>query len=542
MKTPTAIFQRLLKNRGLNDDFLKPRYEDLSDPFLLPDIELCIDRIQTAIQKQEKIVIYGDYDVDGVCASVVMRDALVHAGCQDQNITILLPDRFIEGYGMNTSAIPLITNAAARLVITVDCGSGSEKVIAQLKEQGIDVVVTDHHEISTPPKTAIAVVNPKRVKKSPFHDLAGVGVAFTVARALNFRQNQSHLDGQEKWLLDLVVIGTICDSMPLVGENRTLAFWGLRVLAKTRRIGLQELMKIAKINPSKLTAHAVSFQIGPRLNASGRMESAHKSLELLIADTRSSAFKLAKTLEEFNQERRKVQNNAIAEVEAIGISDKPVIVVKGAWHEGVIGIIAGKLVERYQKPAFVLTEVEKGFLKGSGRSFGDFNLADCIAHCQNMLAKGGGHNYACGLTIANDFFDQFITSVNDFYTSLNLKNQSRFLKVQSDLAVDNFADLSEDLFQDLQLLEPYGEGNPEPIFATTAKLSAARILKEQHLALTVRDSADRSFRLMGFFAPDQWFDLPENATLHLKFSISLNDWNGNHRIEGRLVDLEIIID
>jgi single-stranded-DNA-specific exonuclease len=541
MSNHSAVFQRLLKIRGLDESFLNPRYEDLSDPFSLPDMKPCIDRIMAAIKNQEKIIIYGDYDVDGVCSSTVMHDALIYAGCPVNDITIILPDRFAEGYGMNETAIPAILKSKASLVITVDCGSASAKVITELKKQGIDTIVTDHHEIKTPPRSAIATVNPKRKKDSPHYNLAGVGVAFAVARALNLRQNHNQLDGQEKWLLDLVAIGTICDSMPLIGENRILVYWGMRVLAKTRRLGLKELIKIAKINPKKLTTHSIAFQIGPRLNASGRMNSAHTSLNLLITKSRPKAFQLATALETLNKERRKVQDDAIAEAEATGIDDNiPVIIVKGNWHEGVIGIIAGKLTERHNKPTFVLTETEDGLLKGSGRSFGDFNLADCLTHCQSMLVKGGGHNFACGLTIANNHFNQFSTAVNNFYRSLNLKDQTRFLKTKSDLNIDNFIDLTEELYNDLQLLEPYGEGNPEPIFATTAKIFTAKVLKDKHLSLSIRDSQGRFLRLMGFFAPDHWLSLPEDATLQLKFTLALNDWNGNISVEGKIIELTVV--
>ncbi|MFV0485132.1 MAG: single-stranded-DNA-specific exonuclease RecJ [Candidatus Saccharimonadales bacterium] len=532
----SALFQRLIKARGFDEDFLHPDYEKLQSPHVLEDMDKCVARIEKAAKNHEKIVIYGDYDVDGVCSSTLMHDALISAGCED--VTILLPDRFGEGYGMNTGAIEEIVDADASLVITVDCGSGSGEVITKLKEQGVDTIVTDHHEIPEVPKSAVAVVNPKRGES--LCELAGVGVAFEVARALNMQKNHGKCDGSEKWLLDLVAIGTVCDAMPITDENRILVYWGMRVIAKTRRPGLKELMKIASVDPKSLTTQSIGFQIGPRLNAGGRMDSAHKSLNLLMSKTDAEAFKHATELERLNNVRRKTQDGAMLELESSDFTDQSVIVIKGDWHEGVIGIIAGRLVETHKKPVFVLTGTEDGLLKGSGRSFGDFNLADCITHCQNMLVKGGGHNFACGITIANSNFEDFTAGVNDFYRSLNLKNQERYLKTAADMSIENFSDLTEALCSELSLLEPYGEGNPEPIFSVPAKVFNTKVLKEKHLSLSLRDDAGKFLRTMSFFTPKQWLDIEEDTDISVKFTLTLNEWNGRRSVEGRIVDLEKI--
>lgn len=532
----SALFQRLLKARGFDEEFLHPDYQNLQDPYLLKDMDKCVARIREAAKNHEKIVIYGDYDVDGVCSSTLMHDALKSIGCE--NITILLPDRFGEGYGMNAGAIEEIKDAKASLVITVDCGSGSGEVITKLKKLGIDTIVTDHHEIPNIPKSAIAIVNPKRGKI--LCELAGVGVAFEVARALNMQKSGGKCDGTEKWLLDLVAIGTICDAMPITGENRILVYWGMCVIAKTRRRGLKELMKISNVDPATLTTHSIGFQIGPRLNAGGRMDSAHKSLNLLMSKTSAEAYKYAAELEKLNRTRRKTQEDAMLELASTDQSSEPVIIAKGNWHEGVIGIIAGRLVETYKKPAFVLTEVEGGLLKGSGRSFGDFSLADCITHCQNMLVKGGGHNFACGVTIANSDFQNFTSSVNQFYTSLNLKNQERYLKTTADMSLENFNDLTETLLSELKLLEPYGEGNPEPVFSAPAKIFGTKLLKEKHLSISLRDQNGKFLRTMSFFAPKEWHNLEEDAEITAKFTLTLNEWNGRRSVEGRIIDIEQI--
>ena len=276
----TDLFKRLLRERGLDEHFLYPKYEELFDPYKLKGVKQAVARIETARTNNEKIIIYGDYDADGVTSSTLMRDALKYFGCE--KVEIILPNRFTDGYGMNPPAIEKIVKRGAKLVITVDCGSGSEEVIRELKTRGIDTIVTDHHEIPDVPQSAVAVVNPKQGDKVGTR-MAGVGVAFALARALNMTQNGGKCDGQEKWMLDLVLIGTICDSMELREENRILSYFGMKVLAKTRRPGIKELARVASVNLDALNTHAIGFQLGPRINAAGRMKSADLALDLMMS-------------------------------------------------------------------------------------------------------------------------------------------------------------------------------------------------------------------------------------------------------------------
>jgi len=535
MEKRSELFAQLVRRRGYSEEFLSPKYEDLADPFLLPDMEKAVGRILEAGKRDERVVIYGDYDVDGVSASVVMKEALEFAGVKE--VEILLPDRFVDGYGMNEGAVGKILKLKAKLVVTVDCGSGSGKVIAKLKEKGVDCIVTDHHEIREVPEEAVAVVNPKRGEEGK--DLAGVGVAFKVATAVNMRMNGGVCNGQEKWLLDLVAIGTVCDSMVLTGENRTLVAFGMKVLEKTRRKGLIELMRLAGVN--KVNAHAIGFQIGPRLNASGRMRTAMKSLQLLLAEGQAKAFALAKELNELNKERRRAQTQAMSEIESEGISDDAVLVVKGNCHEGVIGIVAGRLTEQYRRPSFVFTGMEGGLLKGSGRSFGEFALADCITHCQKMLVAGGGHNFACGVTIANSDFEEFKREVNNFYKNLELKDQERFFKREEDLAVTNISELSEEFCEELDLLEPYGEGNPEAVFRLRGVLvlTAAKMgVDEKHLRLDVRGEDGKIMKLIAFFAQEEWFGVEEGEKVDVLVNLEINEWNGTRSVEGKILGVE----
>ena len=394
----SKLFERLLEARGLDRSFLAPRYENLTDPFILPDLDKAADRINQAIAENEKILIYGDYDVDGVTASTVMADALTLAGANPENIDIMLPDRFADGYGMSPRLISRAKKQGVTLVITVDCGSRNHAIIDELNTLNMDTIVTDHHECGDELPEALAVVNPKRpdfVAVNGLRDLAGVGVAFKVAQGLV--QKSLIPAGQEKWLLDLVLIGTICDNMLLTGENRILGYYGIKVLEKTRRAGLKELMSRARVK--NLTAESIGFQIGPRLNAAGRLKSAHLSLDLLRAASPTDAAALAEQLEDLNKKRKTEQQAAIKEISTRGVSDDPVIIEAGPWHEGILGIIAGRLAEEYQRPAFVLSEVENGIFKGSGRSFGDFSLAQALDYAKDAIIGGGGHAGAAGVRV-----------------------------------------------------------------------------------------------------------------------------------------------
>ena len=532
----TRIFKQLLADRGLDESFLHPKYADLFDPFLMLGMTKAVDRIEKARDRKEKIIIYGDYDADGVTSSTVCRDALVNFGCEQ--VDIMLPNRFKDGYGLNRPAIPEIINRGAGLVITVDCGSGSEDVIAELKTQGIDTIVTDHHEIPTVPKSAVAMINPKRRGEKYGLNMAGVGVAFTLARALNARKNGGECDGQEKWLLDMVAIGTVCDSMELREENRIMVYYGMIVLGKTRRRGIQELAKLAKCKLGQVDTHAIGFQLGPRINAAGRMKTADLALDLMLSDSRAEALRLATELDDLNKERREAQDRAVKEVGELG--DEPVLVVRGKWHEGIVGIVAGRLTEIYKRPTFALTELDDGSLKGSGRSFGDFSLAEALQSCpKGLLLSGGGHAGACGLSIKGGDFEKFKKHIVEYYLSLNLKDQEKYLRVKSDVILKDLSELSVELYNEVCLLEPFGPGNEEPVFEYTGRVSAKRILKEKHLSISVSDDK-KDVRMMSFYAPEEQLSVKTGDIVKVQFTLSKNEWGGNVKIEGMIISLEVI--
>lgn len=534
------LFVQILEKRHLTDDFLHPKYENLTDPCELNDMEKAVARIKTAIKNREKILIYGDYDVDGVTASTLMENALILAGAKPENLAIMLPDRFIDGYGMSPRLIKKAVKDQVKLVITVDCGSKNHAIIEELTEQKIDTIITDHHECDETLPEAVAVINPKRKDyKGPekLRDLAGVGVAFKLAEAL--RNEDLIKNGQEKWLLDLVLLGTICDQMVLTGENRILGFYGIKVLEKTRRPGLKEIMKNAKV--TKITSESIGFQIGPRLNAAGRLETAELSLNVLRTKSSAEAAKLAKKLEELNKARRTEQKAAVEEIAESGPKDTPVIIETGNWHEGIIGIVAGRLVETYHKPAFVLTEVENGIFKGSGRSFGDFSLADALNAVKNIIISGGGHAAAAGVRVEQKNLYAFREKINAYYGSLNLKNQERYFNATTDLETETLADFTLDFLDDLKLLEPFGAGNEEPIFriknATIVEIKRMGD-KGQHLRLDIRDKSGKIIKCVAFFAPEKWLSgLYADETYDFLIKPVENEWNGTRSVEARICDI-----
>ena len=473
-----------------------------------------------------------------------MEQALHLAGVNPKNTTIMLPDRFADGYGMSPKLIEKAKKQDITLVITVDCGSGNRDIIEELNTLSIDTIVTDHHETPEILPDAIAIINPKR-KDQPtesLYNLAGVGVAFKLTQAL-VKQNLIK-NGQEKWLLDLVLLGTVCDNMTLINENRTLCYYGLKVLEKTRRPGLRELMSRARVK--NLTSDSIGFQIGPRLNAAGRLESAEISLNLLRTKSPTEAAAIAEKLEELNQKRKTEQQSATKEIKNRGIKDDPVIIETGHWHEGILGIVAGRLVEDYHKPAFVLTEIENGIFKGSARSFGDFNLAEALTQVKDTIIKGGGHAGAAGISVEQKNLYEFREKINDYYRSLKLINQEDYLKTHADLELEDFSDLTLEFLNDLKSLEPFGAGNEEPIFKlknvqidNVTRMGADR----NHLRLDLRDKTGKYLKLVAFYAPEKWLNLdPTDPMVRIEPLITLteNDFNGIKSVEARLLDLNMV--
>ena len=540
-----GVIEKILLKRGIpssnHDEFLNPNYDTTRhDPFLLPDMRVAVDRIKTARKNNEKVVIYGDYDIDGVCATVILADALKQFG---MNIETYTPDRFTEGYGLNADALKAIAKTGATLVITVDCGSLSADEIKMAKKIKLDVIVTDHHAVGEELPPAIAVINPHRAdSKYPFSDLAGCGVAFKLVQALQTEFDELSL-GHEKWLLDLVALGTVCDIVPLLDENRNDVYWGLEVLKKTRRPGLRALMAVAKVTANELDSRKIGFVLGPRLNASGRMETAQYALELLMTDKPERALELAQKLDNMNRDRRIEQNRIFDEACKILNAQKlddVIIVGNDDWNEGVIGIVASKIQEKYGRPAFVL-HIGENEAKGSGRSFGDFNLAEAIAVTKDHLIRGGGHAAAGGISIKTAKIDDWKIAMNDYYRKLELKNQAKYLLPSEDLAMEKLTEIDVNLIHELAKLEPFGMGNERPIFKLDNLHSkyVDRIgADKRHLKLTVTDG-DRMIKLLAFDPPENWF-INQDEKINLWVNLEINEWQGSQTVEGRILRLEMV--
>lgn len=542
------LVDEILKNRGYTsraerEAFLSPDYmREKHDPFLLPDMQAAVERLVAAQKRKENVVIYGDYDIDGLTASTVLKESFLNFGIDAQ---VFIPNRFVEGYGLSQTAIEKLAESGAQLIVTVDCGSLSHKEIARANELGVDVIVTDHHSVAETMPAAVAVINPKRLDhKYPFVDLAGVGVAFKLVQALQTRL-EGLPDGQEKWLLDLVALGTVCDVVQLKGENRTNVYWGLQVMRKTRRIGLKMLTAVARLELDKLDARSLGFMLGPRLNAAGRLETARLALNLLTTTDRQEAFRLAERLDTMNLERRAEQDRifkAASEQARQFNSDNVLVVSDPSWSHGIIGIVAAKLLEKYHKPTFVLQELVGGQAKGSARSFGDFSAVEGIRATEQLLIKGGGHKLAAGVTLETPKIGEWRKAINVYYRSLKLEDQLRHLYPRADLTVSDFSGIDEDLLSEILRLEPFGHGNPEPVF----KLEGAQVITRrtmgadaQHVRYVLADGAGKTLNMVAFNQAHEMTAEP-GETVDAWFEVTLNEWQGRRSVEGRLLRLETI--
>lgn len=538
------VFEEILKKRGLLGDnrelFLNPDYSLLHDPYLLPDMKKAVERILAAKVKNEKITIYGDYDIDGLTASSLLLDAFEKFGFK--NIDVFIPNRFVEGYGLTTQAIETIASNGTNLIITVDCGSLSHEQINQSNELGMDIIVTDHHNVADKQPKAIAVINPKRKDHSyPFKDLAGVGVAFKLVQAL--QEKMKGLEkGQEKWLLDLVALGTICDIVPLIDENRIFTYFGLKVLSKSRRPGLIELMKIAGVDENKISSRDVGFGLGPRMNASGRLETATHSLNLLTTKDISDAEQFAFHLQSMNQDRRKEQDAIFleAKMQADNDTGNVLVLCSSDWNHGVVGIVASKIVEKFKKPTFVLQDLGHQ-IKGSARSVGDFSVAEAIKFASDYILKGGGHHMAAGVTLAPGMVEGFRKKVNEYYKSLNLKNQERYFLPKHDIEVDSVQYFDIDLMHKISQLEPFGNSNEKPIFRLV-NMTITQIKHlgpaKNHLKLELTDKYKNKMEFLKFGA-SQEYDIKIGQKINIWTTLQTNEWNSKQSIEGMLIDLEM---
>ena len=508
--------------------FLQPRLRSLGDPFLLPNMRAAVARIFQAIDHRERIVLFGDYDVDGVTSLALLDEMLrAYGGTPD----LFLPLRMEEGYGLSRDSVERCGQQFhPQLVIAVDCGTSSVAEIAELKSRGAEVIVLDHHEPKTALPDCVAVVNPKISDEGALRYLCSAGVVFKVCHAL--LKLRPLADFNLKSQLDLVALGTVADIVPLEGENRVLVHHGLRQLLRTNRIGIRKLMEVAGIK-SSISAEDIGFRLGPRLNAAGRLTTAEKALRLLRTRDETEATELAAELDVQNRERQTVEKQIFAAAEEKLATDfdptRDAAIVLGArdWHPGVLGIVASRIARKFHRPTIIVGFDETGVGKGSGRSIAELSLVEALRRCEKLLEKYGGHEMAAGLTVREENFEAFAAEFRRVARELLSDDalQPR-LHVDQELA---FPDLNRDLLLWHEVLEPFGNGNPQPTFFARGvePTVAPRVLKEKHLVMRLRQ---RNYHARAIFFDGASAPLPQ-APWDVAFRLHSDEFEGERRLQ-----------
>jgi len=547
------ITVQLLKNRGIEtqeqvDEFLLPDYgENLHDPFLFRQMREACERVWQAIENGEKIVVFGDYDADGVTGTTILlttlREVSDLAGSDSELIDSYIPHREHEGYGMNDDAVRKLAEDGTKLVITTDCGISNAGEVALAKELGMDVIITDHHQVPDDVPDCIMIHPLAPDETYPNGSLAGAAVAFKFASGLyQFAREQGLeiTDGREKWLLDLVAIATVTDFMKLTGENRTLEKWGLVVLNKTERPGLKRLIEAAGLEPGKLDTVSIGYYLGPRINAASRMDHANLALRTLMAEDDMEAARLARELNLCNAERQRATEQVYRQALEMAEPGKKVqIIVGDGWSPGIVGIVAGKLVTQWGVPAFVMGRQEDGKVVGSGRSIPDFNVVELLRDSQKFLSRFGGHPEACGLTIEGDKnLDGFIKRAWKF-AEKKLGNRDLRPVINLDGELET-SQINWELINEIEKFEPFGIGNPKPLFLlrNVMLLSTTPVGKDgKHVRVSVRGNVPRETRLIAFGFAERMAEFNPSDELDIVAELGVNEWNGTKTIQVRMVDV-----
>ncbi len=527
-----ALYQRGLRNEDAIREFFASDYR-LHDPFKLRGMEAAVQRIVAAIQNHEPMAVYGDYDTDGVTAVTLLVQVIRAMGGMIQPY---VPHRIREGYGLNTAAIDALAHEGVRLLITVDCGISNVREAEYARTVGLDLIITDHHE--PPPRlpAALALINPKQPGcPYPFKHLVGVGIAYQVARALARRGLRSTL--QKDDLLDVVALGTVTDMGPLLGENRVLVTHGLKALNAAQRPGVRALIEAAGLTPGRVTSTDISFGLGPRLNASGRIDSARLSYELLLAEELETAQRLAHELNMQNHQRQQVsksvQEQASAQIRALGKDRQRIIVLDDAGYPaGVVGLVAARLVEEFGRPT-VLIERGETWSRGSARSVAGFSMIEALTACAGLFERFGGHTEAAGFTIATSRLPELEECLVQ-YAEQRLPDDLLIPSLCIDAEI-SLGELSHDLLQELKKLEPFGQGNPQPVLMSSrVQVIGAwpRGSEGQHLKLRLTDAsgagpfnaiAFRFGHLVRYFEQPRWIDVA--------YTLEADEWNGGDALQ-----------
>ena len=522
----TATQYAILERRGLTTEgaieaFLKRQYEQKTDPFQLTDMDRAVDRLQAARRAGERVVVYGDYDADGTTATALLTGVLRSLGL---DTGWYIPNRFSEGYGLNETALAEIHEGGAAVVVSVDCGVRSNGIVESANALGLDVIITDHHLPGPELPPALAVIDPHRKNDSyPFKGLAGVGLAYKLAEGLV----QSSGGADLVKYLDLVAVGTVADLAPLIDENRTLVGAGLEQLNATARPGLRALSEFAGYSQGSITSSSIGFGLGPRLNAAGRLADARLAVELLLATEGSEAWEHAGKLDRLNRERRQLTNEAFERARTLALKQSPtgdlLVAADDEFNEGVMGLVAGRLVEEFYRPALV-ARTEGDVLRGSARSIPEFNITEALQACDELLLRFGGHAQAAGFSLPAKNRQAFVTRLSQLATE-GLAGLDLRPHLEIDVSV-SFDELDEDLVAFIDRLQPCGQANPYPMFSTSGvEVLSKRTVGQggRHLKMTVRH-AGRVFDAIAFGFGEQADALPEQ--LELAYRLERNEFRG----------------
>ena len=530
--------QEILFNRGIRttkevDAYFTFGISQDHDPFLMSGMDQAVERLQAAVVSEENIVIYGDYDADGVTATALLVDVLRRIGA---SVGHYIPNRFNEGYGLNHDALTKIRERGGELVITVDCGVRAIDEIEHAVSLDLDVIVTDHHQPGTCLPPALAVINPsQRGDSYPFKELAGVGVAYKLAQALSQRLGEP----EPTESLDLVAIGTVADIVPLYGENRQLVRMGLEQLNHTQRLGLRAIIETIGYEFGHLNTTTIGFGIGPRLNAAGRLDSAERAFNLLMANEEMEAKHLANQLEEINRERQRITREMVEQARTQVVDKDPppllIFAIDPGFNQGVIGLTASRLVEEFYRPSIVAAYGEK-IIRGSARSIPEFHITEALDECEELLERYGGHSAAAGFSVRNERFDEFKQRINQVATEKLAE-----IELRPTLTVDavvRFSDLDWSLHEFIERMEPCGYGNPFPVLAVQdVEVVSKRTVGAdgRHLKLTLRDEQKKVFDAIAFRHGNFYEDLPQRVDL--AFRLERNDYRGVSSLQLNVINM-----
>lgn len=539
----SPLIARLLVLRGIEapedaDLFLHPSLGQLHNPFLMAGMDVAVRRLRQTLERREKILIYGDYDVDGTMAVVVLLTALRSLGA---DVEAHIPNRLTDGYGMRA---PVIEQAAAEgrsLVISVDTGIREHEALRRARELGIDCIVTDHHLPDSELPPACAILNPRRSDCAyPDKNLSGVGVAWKLAQALLGREVS---DRVVKSYLKIVAMGTIADVVPLVGENRIIVYFGLQGLREACHPGLQALLDVSALDGRAPSAGDVAFRLAPRLNAAGRMETARDVIDLFSTQDAAAARKIAEHLESLNRERQRMEDQILKRITGImerhpKRAERYSLVFSGeGWHRGVIGIVAQRVVEMYHRPALVIG-VEHGFGQGSGRSIRGFHLLNALSRSSDLFERYGGHAQAAGFTLKADRIGELARRLENYCRArLRPQDLEPILRVDAEISL---TDIDKSLFQELQRLDPFGFGNPTPVFAVRELqlVEAPRVLKEKHLKMKLGQGA-KSFDALAWRKAGQGPALSRGQRMNVAFTLEENTFREKTALQLIVKDLQL---